>query len=245
MAPTTTTTTQPPISNGINSTCTGNTQTVTINAFSGGDGTNYYANTQTYADPATAASNPTTLVTGGFRTYTNEPSGTRYIYITSGSRNTVTSGGGICTTTTTTTAAPTTTTTTVAPTTTTTTASTLSTIAVQGKTTSTTGGPYTMWYSINGGSWAQVLNFGSPVTMNTGCANLGTTTSFTVGSTVTFLMSNAGDPGLNGGYYTNATTAGGICPGTVTNCSSNSITTITSGTLTVWITGNQAGGNNC
>ena len=103
--PTTTTTTQPPISNGFNSSCTGTTQTITINAFSGGDETTYYANTQTYADALTASSSPTTLVTDGFRTFTNQPSGTRYIYITSGTRNTVSQGGSSCTTTTTT-AAP-------------------------------------------------------------------------------------------------------------------------------------------
>ena len=122
LAPTTTTTTQAPISNGFIATCTGNTQTITINALSGGDGTNYYANDTTYIDAISAQSGPTSLVTSGFRTYTNQPSGTRYIFIYSGSRNTVTSGGQSCTTTTTTTtAAPTTTTTTLAPTTTTTT----------------------------------------------------------------------------------------------------------------------------
>ena len=121
LAPTTTTTTQAPISNGFIATCTGNTQTITINALSGGDGTNYYANDTTYIDAISAQSGPTSLVTSGFRTYTNQPSGTRYIFIYSGSRNTVTSGGQACTTTTTTTTLPPTTTTTTSTTTTTTT----------------------------------------------------------------------------------------------------------------------------
>ena len=114
--PTTTTTTQAPISYGFVSTCTGTTQTITINALSGGNETTYYANTETYADPSSAASNPTTLLTDSFRTFTNAPSGTRYIYITSGTRTTVAQGGSVCTTTTTT-AAPTTTTTTTTTTT--------------------------------------------------------------------------------------------------------------------------------
>ena len=121
LAPTTTTTTQAPISNGFIATCTGNTQTITINALSGGDGTNYYANDTTYIDAISAQSGPTSLVTSGFRTYTNQPSGTRYIFIYSGSRNTVTFGGQACTTTTTTTTLPPTTTTTTSTTTTTTT----------------------------------------------------------------------------------------------------------------------------
>jgi len=125
LAPTTTTTTQAPISNGFIATCTGNTQTITINALSGGDGTNYYANDTTYIDAISAQSGPTSLVTSGFRTYTNQPSGTRYIFIYSGSRNTVTSGGQACTTTTTTTTLPPTTTTTTSTTTTTTTTTTI------------------------------------------------------------------------------------------------------------------------
>lgn len=108
---TTTTTTQPPITNNLVATCTGVTQSITISSFSGGDGTAYYANTSTYADALTASTSPTTLVSGGTRTYTNQPSGTRYIYITSGIRTTVSVGGQLsCTTTSTTT-----TTTTLAP----------------------------------------------------------------------------------------------------------------------------------
>jgi len=127
VAPTTTTTTLPPVTYDITATCTGTTQTITINNFAGGDGTNYYANTTTYGDAVSAAAGATTLVTGGTRSFAGQVSGTRYVYVYSGTRSLVKNAGNTCTTTTTTTtttAAPTTTTTTAAPTTTTTTTTT-------------------------------------------------------------------------------------------------------------------------
>ena len=127
VAPTTTTTTLPPVTYDITATCTGTTQTITINNFAGGDGTNYYANTTTYGDAVSAAAGATTLVTGGTRSFAGQVSGTRYVYVYSSTRSLVKNAGNTCTTTTTTTtttAAPTTTTTTAAPTTTTTTTTT-------------------------------------------------------------------------------------------------------------------------
>ena len=121
---TTTTTTLPPITYGTVATCTGLTQTLTINTLAGGNGT-FYMNDTTYADAPSAASGPTTLVTdagGTARTFTGQPNGGRYVFILSGTVSTMVLLGNNCTTTTTTTtAAPTTTTTTAAPTTTTTT----------------------------------------------------------------------------------------------------------------------------
>jgi hypothetical protein len=105
-----------PVTCDITAVCTGNTQTITLNNFAGGNGT-YFANNTTYDNPSSAASGATSVVSGGTVTYTNQPSGTRYVYVTSGYRNIVKSGGNTCTTTTTTTttAAPTTTTTTLPP----------------------------------------------------------------------------------------------------------------------------------
>ena len=117
-APTTTTTTEPPVTYNFTAVCTGLTQTITIDTFAGGDGTNYYANTTTYNDAVAAAAGATTLVTGGTRTFTGQANGTRYVYVYSGTRSLVKNGGNSCTTTTTTTtAAPTTTTTTTTTTT--------------------------------------------------------------------------------------------------------------------------------
>lgn len=49
---TTTTTSLPPINVTISSVCTGNTQTISLNSFSGGDGTTYFASDTTYSSPA-------------------------------------------------------------------------------------------------------------------------------------------------------------------------------------------------
>jgi hypothetical protein len=104
---TTTTTTLPPVTLDLTATCTGVTQTITIDNFAGGDGTTYYANDTTYADPVSAAAGAVSIIVGGTRTYTSQPNGTRYIYVYSSTRNTVKQGGQInCTTTTTTTQPP-------------------------------------------------------------------------------------------------------------------------------------------
>ena len=123
--PTTTTTTQAPVSATVSGACTGITQTITVNSFTGGDGSTYYVSNATYGDAGSAgAATANVLVAGGTYSYGSQPSGTRYVKIASTIRTSVVSGGSSCTTTTTTTtAAPTTTTTTtttVAPTTTTT-----------------------------------------------------------------------------------------------------------------------------
>lgn len=102
----------PPVTCDISAVCTGDTQTITLNNFAGGNGT-YNANNTTYDNPSSASSGATSVVSGGTVTYTNQPSGTRYVYVTSGYRNVMKSAGNVCTTTTT--AAPTTTTTTLPP----------------------------------------------------------------------------------------------------------------------------------
>ena len=102
--PTTSTTTQPPVTFNMTAVCTGTTQTITISGFGGGDGTNYYANSAgTYVDAFSASTAPTSLVggTGSSRTYTNQPSGTRYVYVYSGARSLIQAAGNSCTTTTT------------------------------------------------------------------------------------------------------------------------------------------------
>lgn len=88
-----------PITYDMTATCTGSTQTITISNFSGGNGT-YYANDTTYSDASSAASGSTSVVSGS-RTYYNQPSGTRYVYMSSGYRNQVKQAGSDCTTTTT------------------------------------------------------------------------------------------------------------------------------------------------
>ena len=117
---TTTTTTLPPVTLDLTASCTGITQTITIDNFAGGDGTTYYANDTTYGDPVSAAAGATSIIVGGTRTYTTQPNGTRYIYVFSSTRNTVKQGGQVdcvstTTTTTTTTTTSTTTTTTTQP----------------------------------------------------------------------------------------------------------------------------------
>ena len=111
---TTTSTTLPPVTANISSVCTGITQTITVDTFGGGSGT-YFASTTTYGDPVSAAAGAVTSVSGS-RSYSTQPNGTRYVYVTStGGAPVVKQGGQTCTTTSTTT-----TTTTPAPTTTTT-----------------------------------------------------------------------------------------------------------------------------
>ena len=101
-----------PVTCDISAVCTGTTQTITLNNFAGGNGT-YFANTTTYDNPVSAEAGATSVVSGGTVTYTTQPSGSRYVYVTSGYRNVMKSAGNVCTTTTT--AAPTTTTTTLPP----------------------------------------------------------------------------------------------------------------------------------
>jgi hypothetical protein len=111
---TTTTTTEAPVTFDITGVCTGTTQTITITGFAGGN-SSYYASTVTHFDFLSAAEGDVTFVggTGGERIYTNQPDGTRYIKVTSGTKTTISTGGQAeCTTTTTST---TTTTTTEAP----------------------------------------------------------------------------------------------------------------------------------
>ena len=113
--PTTTTTTQAPVSATVSGACTGITQTITVNSFTGGDGSTYYVSNATYGDAGSAgAATANVLVSGGTYSYASQPSGTRYIKIASTIRTSVLSGGSTCTTTstTTTTLPPTTTTTT-------------------------------------------------------------------------------------------------------------------------------------
>ena len=94
----------PPVDCTITATCTGNTQTITLSGFTGGNGT-YYANNTTYGDPSSAAAGATSIVSGSV-TYYNQPVGTRYVFITSGYRQNTKSAGNNCTTTTTTTTLP-------------------------------------------------------------------------------------------------------------------------------------------
>jgi hypothetical protein len=101
-----------PVTCDISAVCTGTTQTITLNNFAGGNGT-YFANNTTYDNPVSAEAGATSVVSGGTVTYTTQPSGTRYVYVTSGYRNVMKIAGNVCTTTTT--AAPTTTTTTLPP----------------------------------------------------------------------------------------------------------------------------------
>jgi hypothetical protein len=112
---TTTSTTQAPVNASVSSSCTGITQTITVNNFTGGDGSTYYASNTTYGDPESAANGPVSPVAGGTVDYAGQPNGTRYIKITSTISQNVVSGGQVCTTTTTTTTSTTTTTTTPAP----------------------------------------------------------------------------------------------------------------------------------
>jgi hypothetical protein len=114
-------------------------------------------------------------------------------------------------------------------------------ITLFAKTSSISGGPYYMWYSIDSGS--TFTQFSTALT--TTCTNVGTTVSQPVGTTFLFFMSDSNDPASSGGWPTRATSTGGTCPATTTLCTLGAITTTTSGTLTVWATGNQALPNAC
>ena len=162
--------------------------------------------------------------------------------ITSSTTTTTTTAASTTTTTTTapgtTTTSSTTTTTTAASTTTTSSTTTTTTAAgvrllVYGKMSSTTGGPYYMYWSVDGGSSYTQL----PTVLTTTCQLLGYTDYESLGITFTLVATNI-DP-LSGGYSTNVTSGGGTCPPTGT---SNTITPASDGTLTVWATGNESGG---
>ena len=87
VCPTTTTTTLPPITASASSVCTSSgTQNITVNNFAGGDGANYYASTTTYIDAGAAGSGPVSSTPASSYTYNNQPNGTRYIKLVSGSR---------------------------------------------------------------------------------------------------------------------------------------------------------------
>ena len=103
ICPTTTTTTQAPVSATVSGACTGVTQTITVNSFTGGDGSTYYVSNATYGDAGSAgAATANVLVSGGTYSYASQPSGTRYIKIASTISTSVVSGGSTCTTTSTT-----------------------------------------------------------------------------------------------------------------------------------------------
>lgn len=114
-------------------------------------------------------------------------------------------------------------------------------ISLFAKTSSVSGGPYYMWYSVDSGS--TFTQFATALT--TSCVNVGTTPLYPIGTTFIFYMSDTNDPASSGGWPTNATSAGGVCPAITTLCTEGDITTTTSGTLTVWATGNQALPNAC
>jgi hypothetical protein len=103
ICPTTTTTTQAPVSATVSGACTGVTQTITVNSFTGGNGSTYYVSNATYGDAGSAgAATANVLVSGGTYSYASQPSGTRYIKIASTISTSVVSGGSTCTTTSTT-----------------------------------------------------------------------------------------------------------------------------------------------
>lgn len=127
----------------------------------------------------------------------------------------------------------TTTTTTSTTSTSTTTGPTLVSLDINGKTSS--GSNRYMWWSADSGTnWTML----SPV-LTTSCSVLGSTSFYPLGTTFLVRMSDIDGPNTTVGYGTNLST-GGSCPGVVTNCSSDSVTPVTAGTLTVWVTGNLA-----
>ena len=128
-------------------------------------------------------------------------------------------------------------TTTTTSTTTTTTTTPTARLAVYGKMSNTFGGPYYMYWSLDGATWT-ILS----TALTTSCQFLGYTDAETVGTTF-YIGSTNVDP-TSGTFYTNVTT-GGSCPATVTDCAHNNITTSTDGDLPVWATGNQLFGIQC
>jgi hypothetical protein len=92
-----------------------------------------------------------------------------------------------------------------------------------------------MWWSVDNANWTQ---FGTA--LSTFCSNVGTTPSYPVGTTFYIIMSNSGGPATQG--WATLYSSGGNCPGTTTSCSGNTVTTVSSGLLTGWFTGNTAAG---
>ena len=93
-----------------------------------------------------------------------------------------------------------------------------------------------MWWSVDNTNWTQ---FGTALN-NVACSNVGTTTSYPVGTTFYIMMSNSSGPTVQG--WATLYSGGGSCPSTTTSCTSNRVTTVTSGTLTGWFTGNTGAG---
>jgi hypothetical protein len=60
-----------------------------VNNFAGGDGSNYYASLTTYADAGAAGSGAVSTTPASTYNYNNQPNGTRYIKLVSGSRSDV------------------------------------------------------------------------------------------------------------------------------------------------------------
>ena len=94
-----------------------------------------------------------------------------------------------------------------------------------------------MWWSVDGGTTYTQF----PTVLTTTCVEVGTTPFYPIGTTFKFIMGRDSDedPASYGGAATNVTSAGNVCPEVTQFCSFNNITTTTSGTLTVWSTGNQ------
>jgi hypothetical protein len=88
VCPTTTTTSLAPITASTSSVCTSSgTQNITVNNFAGGDGSNYYASLTTYADAGAAQAGAVSTTSSSTYNYNNQPNGTRYIKLVSGSRS--------------------------------------------------------------------------------------------------------------------------------------------------------------
>jgi len=237
---TTTTTTLPPVTLDLTATCTGITQTITIDNFAGGDGTTYYANDTTYGDPVSAAAGATSIIVGGTRTYTTQLNGTRYIYVYSSTRNTVKQGGQTCTTTTTTsttttTTSSTTTTTTLPITSTTTTTTTLPPVTANISSVCT-GITQTITVDTFGGGsgtyFANTTTYGDPVSAAAGAMqSVSGSISYPSqpnGTRYVYVTSTGGAPAMKQGGQTCTTT-------TTTTTSSTTTTTtlpITSTTTT-------------
>ena len=231
---TTTTTTLPPVTLDLTATCTGITQTITIDNFAGGDGTTYFANDTTYADPVSAAAGATSIIVGGTRTYTTQPNGTRYIYVVSSTRNTMKQGGQTCTTTTTTTTSSTTTTTTLPITSTTTTTTTLPPVTANISSVCT-GITQTITVDTFGGGsgtyFANTTTYGDPVSAAAGAMqSVSGSISYPSqpnGTRYVYVTSTGGAPTMKQGGQTCTTTTTSTTTTTTTPAPTTSTTTTT------------------
>ena len=100
---------------------------------------------------------------------------------------------------------------------------------------STTAGTYYMWWSVDNTNWTQFST-----ALSTTCSNVGTTPSYPVGTTFYIMMSNSSGPTVQG--WATLYSGAGDCPSTTTSCTSNKVTTVTSGLLAGWFTGNTGAG---